>query len=316
MENTGHDRITGMDDFFRSQLAQWPLAKKNYDDLNRVLIKDVAMPGNCLVRVQFNLARMRSSAARVDKKSISERPCFLCAGNLPPEQKKIMFGDSYLVLVNPFPIFRRHLTIALTGHTDQLIMGRFGDMLRIARALENYTVFYNGPRCGASAPDHFHFQAGIRGFMPVEEEVRTLPRKRIIEDGTVVIHAMEGYHRNTLVMEGDSAGDLDRWVTKIYDILQGMQPGENEPMLNILAGYYGGIWRVVVFPRGRHRPWQFEAEGEKQILLSPASVDFGGVWITPRQEDYERIDQALIMDIFSQVSLGEVAWAQLLDRLG
>ncbi|TVR74814.1 MAG: DUF4922 domain-containing protein [Marinilabiliales bacterium] len=316
MEKSGNDRITGMDDFFRCQLNQWPLAKKNYDDLDRVLIRDVAMPGNSLVRVQFNPARMRSSAARVDKKSISERPCFLCAGNLPPEQKKIMFGDSYMVLVNPFPIFRRHLTIALTGHKDQLIRGRFVDMLTLARALEDYTLFYNGPRCGASAPDHFHFQAGIRGFMPVEKEARTLPRKRIKKEGAVVIDALEGCHRKTLVMEGDSPGELDRWFTKIYDILQDMQPGENEPMLNILAGYYGGIWRVVVFPRERHRPWQFEAEGEKQILLSPASVDFGGVWITPRQEDYEKIDQAVISDIFSQVSLGEAAWAQLPERLG
>lgn len=304
-----------MEGFFRSQLEQWPLAQENYKGLERVMLKDVHMPGGCVVRVQFNPARMRSSAAKVDKKTISERPCFLCEKNLPPEQERILFEDRYLILVNPYPIFNRHLTIALRKHEDQLIAGRFADMLRLASALDNYTVFYNGPRCGASAPDHFHFQAGARGFMPAEEEVLSLRRKLIADDGTLRISTIENYHRHMLVMEGPGIEDLDRWFTEIYDILHLMQEGMDESMLNILAGRYGGSWRVMIFPRARHRPAQFFEEGEKQVLLSPASVDFGGVWITPRPDDFEKIDAAIVDDIFGQVSLGDAEWTGLLERL-
>ncbi len=315
MANTGGHAIRNTEGFFRSQLDQWPLARENYRGLERVMLKDVPMPGGCLVKVQFNPARMRSSAARVDKKTISERPCFLCEKNLPPEQERILFDDSYLILVNPYPIFSRHLTIALRKHEDQIIYGRFADMLRLAAALEGYTVFYNGPRCGASAPDHFHFQAGARGFMPAEKEVLSLRRRRIAEEGTLLISTVEDYHRHMLVMEGSDIDGLDRWFNEIYGILQLMQGGPDEPMLNILTGCYGRLWRVMIFPRSAHRPAQFYEEGEKQVLLSPASVDLGGVWITPRQEDFEKIDAAIVNDIFGQVSLGNDEWALLLERL-
>ncbi len=315
MENISRYTINNMKGFFSSQLDQWPLARENYNGLERVMLKDVPMPGGSLVRVQFNPARMRSSAARVDKKSISERPCFLCKSNLPPQQEYIVFYNRYLILVNPFPIFKRHLTIALESHEDQLIAGRFADMMRLAEALEDYTLFYNGPRCGASAPDHFHFQAGARGFMPVEMEVNYLDRKRIAGDGTANISYIGNYHRHTIVMEGTGTDRLEQWFTRIYNILHQMQGKEDEPMLNMLAGYNGRYYTVVVFPRARHRPAQFFEEGKCQILMSPASVDFGGLWITPRPEDFEKIDAAVVADIFGQVSLGEDEWTELLDRL-
>jgi hypothetical protein len=307
--------LNDIEGFFMSQLELWPLAGENYSGLKKVMLKELRMPGGCIVRVQFNPARIKSSAARIDKKSISKRPCFLCSQNLPPEQEKVVFDDRYLVLVNPYPIFSRHLTIALKDHEDQLIEGRFADMLRLAEVLKDYTVFYNGPRCGASAPDHFHFQAGEKGFMPAEEEVNKLQRKLIVDYGSILLSTIENYHRRILILEGDNIEDIEQRFKDIYKILHQIQGATDEPMLNILTGNYGRLWRVMVFPRGRHRPQQFYEEGERQILLSPASVDFGGVWITPRQKDFEKIDYSLVSDIFGQVTLGEDEWEDLIERL-
>lgn len=310
------DISSAVNSLISSQLDDWELAGNNYRDLADVMIRSLKMGNGISVKVQFNPARIRSSAAKVDKDSLKERPCFLCTQNLPRKQEWVDFNDRYLILVNPFPIFPRHLTIAMKEHTDQRIKGRFSDMLLLAEALDDYTVFYNGPRCGASAPDHFHFQAGNKGFMPVEEESRFFPRKRIYSDKSSSIAVMEGYLRHTLVLEGRSVESLDRRFTKIYDILQQIQKVEDEPMMNILAAFDENRWRVFIFPRRAHRPVQFYEKGDRQILLSPASVDFGGVWITPRREGFEKLDAAAVKDIFSQVSLGKEDWRGLIKLLG
>ncbi|MGC9355923.1 MAG: DUF4922 domain-containing protein, partial [Mariniphaga sp.] len=141
------------------QKAAWEMASKNYAALKSVQTRTFDF-GHFEIVVQFNPERIRSSAAKTDTKSIAERPCFLCLKNLPPEQKGIPFGEDYLILTNPFPIFQTHLTIPHLHHTSQQITGFFPDMLRLSRKLNGFTVFYNGPQTGASAPDHFHFQAG------------------------------------------------------------------------------------------------------------------------------------------------------------
>lgn len=164
MNQTIHNLLTG-------QLASWETARNNYAALSGVRVKELNVNG-IPYKVQFNPARIVSSGAKVDAKSIQERKCFLCPANLPPVQKGIPFGGHYHILVNPFPIFPRHLTIPELAHTPQRIASRFTDMLELAEALTEYTIFYNGPRCGASAPDHAHFQAGNKGFMPIEKDWR------------------------------------------------------------------------------------------------------------------------------------------------
>lgn len=164
MNQTIHHLLTG-------QLASWETARNNYAALSGVRVKELNVNG-ILYKVQFNPARIVSSGAKVDAKSILERKCFLCPANLPPVQKGIPFGGHYNILVNPFPIFPRHLTVPELAHTPQRIATRFTDMLELAEALTDYTIFYNGPKCGASAPDHAHFQAGNKGFMPIEKDWR------------------------------------------------------------------------------------------------------------------------------------------------
>jgi hypothetical protein len=304
-----------VEDLFLSQLRDWKLAGANYRDLEKVMSRTIMLEDGCPIRIQFNPARMISSAASVDRKSVSERPCFLCSSNLPSEQKGLDFDGRYSILVNPFPIFPRHLTIPLKEHEDQLIAGRFRDMLELAGVLTGYTVFYNGPRCGASAPDHFHFQAGNRGFMPVED-VTDNPPNVIAEVKGCRIMVMAGCSRNSIVLSGKYIDVISEVFNEIYNILHSLMPDqEEEPMINILAYKEGDGFRVFIFPRQAHRPVQYFEKGEGRILISPASVDFGGVWITPRVEDYEKLDAGIVMDIFRQVTIGKQEWERLITIL-
>ncbi len=159
------------------QLGNWELAKNNYNGLKKIILREIVFDNDFRIKIQFNPERIRSSAAKVDAISIQERPCFLCMKNLPPEQRWVDFKGKFNILVNPFPIFTKHLTIASKEHTNQRIDGYFDYLLQISESLSDYVVFYNGAQCGASAPDHFHFQAGIKGFLPIEDEFALVQRK-------------------------------------------------------------------------------------------------------------------------------------------
>ena len=285
------------------QLATWETARANYAALASVRVKELDVDGTPY-KVQFNPARIVSSAARVDAKSISERKCFLCPGNLPPEQKGIPFGGHYRILVNPFPIFPRHLTIPDTEHVPQRIASRFPDMLDLARLLTDYTVFYNGPHCGASAPDHAHFQAGNKGFLPIEKTWRTQVAGKVTGYGQAVLWQLDDAPRTTLVIESAEKEDAEKLFSLLYRSLP-VKPGEEEPMMNVLARYEAGHWTVFVFPRRKHRPDCYYAEGEANLLISPASVDLGGVFITPVEKDFRKITAEDVKRILGEVCLSE-----------
>jgi hypothetical protein len=284
------------------QLQDWDLAQKNYHGLSKAQKRTFSLPGGIYIGVQFNAERIYSSSAKVDAKSISERKCFLCIANLPEQQKMLDFGQDYVLLVNPFPIFQKHLTIPHREHIDQRIRGKIQDMLNLARELPDFVVFYNGPACGASAPDHFHFQAGNKGFMPIEEDYKRLSKTILKGLGNCRALAFDDYHRQCIILEGDNLNDLSAWFDQLYILMDGITKKEPEPMMNVLASWGGDKWQLYIFPRILHRPWQFFEEGEKQILLSPASVDLGGMLITPREEDFQNITISDITDIFEQVS--------------
>ena len=281
------------------QLQEWPLAHQNYDALKTVRTKEFDF-GQFSIRVQFNPARIQSSAAKVDSKSIQERKCFLCPANLPAEQRGIPFGKDYLILVNPFPIFPLHLTIPSEKHTDQLIADRYEDMLDLAGVLEDFVVFYNGPKCGASAPDHVHFQAGNKGFLPLEKDIKTVSKNIISQNDWIKIYSLENYLRNIIVLESEHKSELVKAFNNIYSQMP-IKEGEKEPMMNIVSWYENGNYISCIFPREVHRPKCFFAEGDKNILLSPASVDMGGVFITPREEDFEKITKEDIKEILKEV---------------
>ncbi len=291
-------------ELIRSQMQNWDLARNNYGGLRMVKSQTVQLAGGRVIKVQFNPERIRSSAAKVDAKSIQQRACFLCEENRPAQQEGVAFGDDFTILINPYPIFPEHLTIVSNRHTLQLIEPNFKQMLALARELKEFTLFYNGPKCGASAPDHFHFQAGTKGFMPVEEDFRNGKYTKLAaEEKGVKLYQWEEYHCGVITFQGDREQVMVDLFERLYTYLRSYQPDEIEPMLNVLAYFEKGSWIVHVFPRILHRPSCYFEEGVKQILISPASVDMGGVFITPREEDFEKISAADLENILKQVCL-------------
>lgn len=299
--------------FFQEQLGEWPLAAKNYEALKTVQVKELDL-GGFAVRFQFNPERIRSSAAKTDTKSIQERKCFLCPANLPAEQRGIPFGKDYSILVNPFPIFPVHFTIPVMAHTDQLIAGRYEDMLDLAEYLNDFVIFYNGPKCGASAPDHMHFQAGNKGFLPLEKDVRTVEKEIVIAEDDLLCYTLSAYARKVFVIESKNKGRAAGLFNRIYAALE-IKAGEQEPMMNIVSWFDDGKWISCVFPREVHRPQCFFAEGEKNILISPASVDLGGVCALPREEDFEKITGGDIKSVFKEICIDDEKMNRISEEL-
>ena len=295
------------------QLSEWPLAEANYQALGAVCVKELHV-GGIAYKVQYNPARIASSGAKTDTQSIQTRKCFLCASNRPAEQRGIPFKEHYEVLVNPYPIFPKHLTIPDTAHTEQGIEGRIQDMLELAQALPDFTIFYNGPRCGASAPDHMHFQAGSRGFMPIETDWKERKGEKVVQQGNATLWRMDDAPRNTLVIESTCIDDAERLFNAIYQNLPTPPSGE-EPMMNLLAMYDEGKWILFILLRRKHRPSCYTTQGNERLLCSPASVDLGGVFILPIAEDFEKITDEMAENIVSEVCLSVEEVAQICKRI-
>jgi len=301
------------------QKRTWDLLRTGYESLERVEFRSIDLEA-CTIRLQYNPGRITSSTAKVDARSISERPCFLCTRNLPADQRALPFGDEFLILCNPFPIFPEHFTITHRDHTPQRLDGSFRALLALSRDLQtHYTVLYNGPRCGASAPDHLHFQAGNKNFMPIDEEFAALARQRgeiLFTSPRIRVLAVEDCARRFIVIdaadEGSTAGAFEAFVDGFRETV----PSEdNEPMMNILSSYEGGKWRVVLFPRAQHRPTFYFAEGDRRILISPASVDLGGMCITPLRQDFLKVTGDDLREMFGEVLLSQDHFRELKDRL-
>lgn len=290
--------------FFEQQLATWPLIKESYVRLNAVYKKDVAIEGIPVV-VQCNPDRIRSTAANIAPSAIEKRPCFLCADNRPKEQHQLRLGHLDL-LVNPFPVFPMHFTI--TGnHQPQVMENHLGEMLDLAKKLNDCVIFYNGPESGASAPDHFHFQAGNMDFLPLIQTLR-FESKAFLEDlfeyKSSKVQTLKNLHRNGWLLQGKQESTL----SELFDVLIKMlktatQSLEKEPMMNVLSWRENERWFVLILPRKKHRPACFYETGDAQFIVSPASVEMGGVIVTVREQDYQRIDSQDIQKIYEDVCL-------------
>lgn len=301
-----------INNFFDKQLVVWDFARENVNALDAVLNRKFPMNGFEFI-LQCNPKRIISSTAKTDAKSIQERKCFLCRQNLPKEQICLEYSPDYSILVNPYPIFPKHSTIPSNTHSEQLVKSRMLVMLQLAKDLNDFSILYNGAQCGASAPDHFHFQAIPSNKVPVEKELDTFPRKILIgEKESVRFYEMNQYLRKTLVLESDDSKQLNRNFDLVYALLQ---TDKNEPMFNIIALYRNNEWKLIVFPREKHRPTQYFEEDEKQILFSPGVVDFGGTLIIPRKEDYDKMTVALVADMLSQLTLSDEKWTVFLTKL-
>ncbi len=290
-------------DLLNKQIKQWELARNNYQALSSTKTK-IATFNDLNITVQFNPERIRSSRAKLDAQTLAKRPCFLCDANLPSEQLRLDAGE-YYILVNPYPIFPEHFTIPRKGHTAQQIKPFFKDMLKFARDMDQYIVFYNGPQCGASAPDHMHFQAGSKKFLPLIEDYKRLKPTRgklMQETQNYRIYGLSGYLRTVICIESSDMQSACQAFNGLYS--QWQTTDTEEPMMNIVCNYENGIWYTFLFPRKEFRPWQYYTkEAEKQLLVSPATVEMSGIFITPVQEHFEKISPTDIADILKQASL-------------
>ena len=293
---------SGVRGLFLEQISNWELARTNYEGLKTVQTKSFNF-GDFDVSVQFNPARIISSGAKVDAKTISERKCFLCAENRPTEQKSIDLG-TYEILVNPFPIFPEHFTIPRKEHVEQQIKPYFAEMLQLAKLMDGYLIFYNGPKCGASAPDHMHFQAGTKDFLPLVADYKRLKDTHtdlLVTTERMQLYQLKNYLRTVYCIESSYVDNARDSFDKLYAFFQTDEGVE--PMMNVITLFENGKWFVFILPRKEFRPWQYSADGDKQLLVSPATVEMSGIFITPIESHFQKIDKEDIKSILEQVSL-------------
>lgn len=301
------------------QKATWELLRKGYESLKSIETRVFEFDGFA-VKIQFNPGRLTSTSAKVDDKSIRERKCFLCPQNLPPAQRGLLYADEYLFLCNPFPIFPEHFTIPDKNHTPQQIRGTFETLLCLSRDLgSHFNVTYNGPKCGASAPDHLHFQAGNTLFMPVDHEYPAMVEhlsETLFEHERLRVYGIDRYLRNCIAVESGNMPVLVRAFRMLYDVCQMVTGSAEEPMMNILSVFDNQAWRLVIFLRAKHRPSFFYEEGDKKIMLSPAAVDLGGVCTTPLEADFRKITKDQVVQMFTEVSVAPDMFRNVKEQLG
>lgn len=303
-------------DLLEQQKAAWPQLAEGYRALDSVRVRELHAEG-FVVRLQFNPQRAISSGAKVDAQSIQARPCFLCEKNLPGQQKGVGYRDDYLVLCNPAPIFAQHYTIAHVQHRPQAIDGSIEILLKLAREFSpQFSVFYNGPRCGASAPDHLHFQACPAQVIPVETQVLE-PERSVLAKNLpgVTLHTSQELGREILLLIGSDESAMTTALARTINAMKHVMGGDEEPMMNIIGTFRDSLYRTIIFPRRKHRPEVYFRDGDDRILVSPASVDMGGLIITPIEKDFLQLDAKLIASIYREVSITPEITEQIIELI-
>jgi hypothetical protein len=285
---------------FERQARAWPQLAKGIEGLASAKTRQVRIDWFD-VFVRYIPHRVASTTAPVDRESVTKRPCFLCAQNLPPEEEGVQCGEDFTIYCNPFPIVERHLTIAHKEHGSQRIANQFGNMLDFSAALPGYFVVYNGPECGASAPDHMHFQAGSRSLFPIEHD--TAGRSGV---------TVPNYRRNVFLFRGRERSALIDRMDRAIGLLANATGKRPEPLVNIAVFHERNEWVAYLFPRGKHRPEVFYT-GE--LTVSPASIDLCGIFVVPIAHDFEKITGDAIAAIFREVTLPDDLFQEVAGKL-
>lgn len=312
----------------RQRLA-WPQLRAGYDALATRLERRLAA-GDLAVLLQCNPQRIVSTKADVDPGAIKARPCFLCRANLPVQQQAIRYRRQFLVLCNPFPIVPGHCTVAHREHRPQSLHWCLPTFLKLARDFHpDYALLYNGPQSGASAPDHLHFQALPKASIPALNEGKDRITKVREHNGVSLFKKLDG-PRTALLVEGTDVKAITAFIrlliramqrvpAPLIEPLESLRPSKPlqpaEPLMNLFGVYAEGNWRVLIFPRRRHRPAAYYKSGEDQIIVSPGAVDMGGVLVLPREVDYRRLDAALLLNIFKEISMDEACLDEVVAAL-
>ena len=305
--------------FVGDQLSRWPLACDNFRALKNVRVREVVV-GGLGVKLQFNPARMISSAAKLTKEDIAKRKCFLCRDNRSPEQIMMKFegrkGKKYHILVNPYPIFPDHLVIAMDKHTDQSIWHRYIDMLDLARKYVDYSFFYNGPYCGASAPDHHHFQGVPGGLMPLENDVdaRLGSLKEITSVQDARLYHYDNFTNGIFVIRAETAKSAAKLFYRLMDCAD-LQEEDNEPRINLFTYYRDGEFRSIVVFRRCHRSSHYFSDGPDHLTMSPGCADMAGVFIVPVEAEFDKITPELLSAMLDEITISKEEEGRLIWRL-
>ena len=306
--------------FIKDQLSVWPLAAANYRSLKSVRTRELTV-GGLPCRVQFNPERAFSTNADTSPEAIAARPCFLCADNRPPEQFHIKFegrkGRMYNVQVNPYPIFRDHLVIVRDRHLPQAIWHHLPDMLDFAVKYPDWTVFYNGPESGASAPDHLHFQAVPRHQLPLEAAVDAFldaPGTPLASVKDATLYRYDGYARGVFALKATTSKSLTKLFYRLLECTA-RPAGETEPRFHLFAYAKGAEWRAFVVMRSAKRSHHYDAAGEEHLTISPGAADVAGVFVTPVREDFEKVTAARLEEILDEVTVSEHEQEMIVWRL-
>lgn len=322
--------------FVRDQLSRWPLACENYRALKNVQVREVEV-GGLIVKLQFNPARIVSSAARLSKEAIAARKCFLCRENRPQEQMLVKFdgrkGKKYHILVNPYPIFPDHLVIAMNRHTDQSIWKRYVDMLDLARKYDGFTFFYNGPKSGASAPDHHHFQAAPKGLIPLQNDIDRLWKDIrdekegcagqeqnaggldfLISEQDASLYHYSKFTTGIFALKAETSKSAAKMFYRLLDCVE-LQDGDKEPQFNLFTWWQDGEFRSIVILRSRHRSHHYFSDGPDHLTMSPGCADMGGVFIVPVEDEYHKITPELLTEMVQEVSVSKGQETRIINRL-
>jgi len=290
------------DGLYDVQKKDWPAFAQACRGLRSVRMRRLS--GGYPLYLQYNAARIVSSAASVDADVIKQRPCFLCPENLPVEQKGILYRDEYLILCNPAPIFKNHFTVIGLDHDPQKIKTAAGLLIDLARDVSpKYAVLYNGPACGASAPDHLHVQMVSAKDLPFLRERRGLTFSKKIS--AVEYKVGRHFDRCVTVLESKREKFLREQFLDLLTVAQRVMTLSTEPMLNVLCVYEQNRWRLIIFWRARHRPAAYFAKGKQRIFISPGAIDMAGVVISPLLRHYKHLCYHDIREIYKEVSLPE-----------
>ena len=299
--------------FFNRQLERWEDARHRYRDLKHVESQTLSD----LLKLQWNPARIVSTGAKIDKKTLDERPCFLCEKNRPKVQMSKQIDERFYLLVNPFPILPVHFTIPARKHQPQLIYKNYGEMHRFISLHSDLMVFYNGPKCGASAPDHLHFQAGTNGILPLQTNWQRLSRNLtdiISLNDEEKISVVRDFIVPAFVIISKSAESDEALFRRLYKAMP-QRGDETEPMMNIISWRKGEEFISVVIPREKHRPEAYFAEGDAQFVVSPGALDMSGLIITPREEDFRKLTEEKALSLLQECGVSEEKMNAIIAKL-
>lgn len=299
--------------FFNRQLEVWTDARHRFRDLKHVETRQFSDQ----LKLQWNPARIVSTGAKIDKKTLGERPCFLCDKNRPKEQMSKQIDEKFHLLVNPFPILPVHFTIPARKHQPQLIYKNYGEMHRFISLHSDLMVSYNGPKCGASAPDHLHFQAGTNGILPLQTNWQRLSRNLtdiISLNDEEKISVVRDFIVPAFVIISKSAESDEVLFRRLYKAMP-QRGDETEPMMNIISWRKGEEFISVVIPREKHRPKAYFAEGDAQFVVSPGALDMSGLIITPREEDFRKLTEEKALSLLQECGVSEEKMNAIIAKL-